>query len=103
MNSFAEEVHLLPVAKGVSKFKWHILKSCCVSSKAAHLILLWNFAILLMYVLFTVNSLVKFKGYYDPPAIIVGLSITAVFAPMAGLLTDLKYHDIATVFTESYC
>ena len=92
MSSFAEDVYLLPVANDkVSKSKWNV--SCdCIRSKAARLILLWNFPVLLIYAFFNINNEFNYRSSYHTPILVtVGVSIIAVFAPIAGLLTDLKY------------
>ncbi len=105
MSDLAEQVSLLPVARnGQPSSKINCLKrSRCIKSKAARLILLWNFAVLLLYVIFDINN--EFKGessYKTPLLTAVGVSIIAVFAPMAGLLTDLKYSRYKTVICSSY-
>ncbi len=102
MSNFAEEAHLLPVSISASKSKRHLKMICCIRSKAACLILLWNFAVLLVYVLFNVKGTFEAKSYNRTSFITVGISIIAVFAPMAGLLTDLKYSRYKTVVCSSY-
>ena len=80
-----------------------IIMKCCIKSKAARSILLWNFPVLLLYVLFDINN--EFKGessYHTPIVTVIGVSLIAVFAPMAGLLTDLKYSRYKAVMCSSY-
>ena len=77
---------------------------CCVESKAARLILLWNFAVLLGFI-----------GFYDIKAIIqvshssliiiafYGLvTVIAIFSPMAGLLTDIRFSRYKAILCSSY-
>ena len=72
-------------------------------SKSACLILLWNFAVLLLYVLFDINNEFKGESSYNTSIFTVfGVSLIAVFAPIAGLLTDLKYSRYKAVTCSSY-
>ena len=77
---------------------------CCIESKAARLILLWNFAVLLGYI-----------GFYDLKAIIqvsrsslivissYGLvTVIAIFSPVAGLLTDIRFSRYKAILSSSY-
>ncbi len=83
MSSFAEEDHLLPVANSLAKSKSQLKKSCCIKSKAVCLILLWNFAVLLVYSFLSVNNELEYPGYYHTSISIIGaVGIIAVFAPM---------------------
>ena len=77
---------------------------CCIESKAARLILLWNFAVLLGYI-----------GFYDiKVAIQVGhssliiiafnglVTVIAIFSPVAGLLTDIRFSRYKAILCSSY-
>ena len=76
---------------------------CCVRSKTECVILLWIFPVLLIYTLFDFsNQLMDDKGsYINAIAIIASVGIIAVFSPMAGLLTDLKYSRYKIVSCSS--
>ena len=77
---------------------------CCIESKAARLILLWNFAVLVGYI-----------GFYDMKALVqvshssfliiafYGLvTVIAIFSPMAGLLTDIRFSRYKAILCSSY-
>ena len=53
-SSASEETPLLPVVRGSTRKTKNscFTRSCCIGSKAARLILLWNFAVLLAYKMF---------------------------------------------------
>ena len=55
---------------------------CCIESKAARLILLWNFAVLL--------------GSYRI------VNVIAIFSPVAGLLTDIRFSRYKAILSSSY-
>ncbi len=103
MNRFAEDSHLLPVASGITKSKWYLKANCCIRSKTACLILMWNFAVLLVYMAFNVGNHFRYHSKYHTAVMVsIGVSAVAVFAPMAGVLTDLKYSRYKTVTCSSY-
>ena len=77
---------------------------CCVESKAALLILLWNFAVLVGYI-----------GFYDMKAMIQVshssliiitfnsfLTVFTIFSPVAGLLTDIRFSRYKAILCSSY-
>ena len=78
--------------------------SCCVVSKAARLILLWNFSVLLVYNFFYgFNSYIQ-VGYLSIAPIImtVSFSFVTVISPIAGLLTDVKFSRFLAVLRTTY-
>ena len=76
----------------------------CVSSKAALLILLWSFVVVLLKALVvnqSVPSLLKLNAAISSLILFVGAAIgTACFFPLAGFLADVKYGRYKTVFTS---
>ena len=79
---------------------------CCVESKAARWILLWNFAVLVGYI-----------GFYDMKAMIQVshssltrhiiifnsfFSVFTIFSPIAGLLTDIRFSRYKAILCSSY-
>ena len=76
----------------------------CVKSKAARLILLWNFSAMLVY---NVISDTKINMQVDhvnaiPVAMPIFLSLIVVLSPLAGLLTDIKLSRYKVVVSMSY-
>ena len=94
---------LLPVT-GVStrKPKWRF--TCCIRSKAARLVLLWNFAVLLLYrILYNIDVVMQVSGtssFMLVSSII--LLFIAVFSPVAGLLTDIRFSRYRAVVYSSW-
>ena len=81
MESGASEVTpLLPVVRSSTRKTKHscFTRSCCIGSKAARLILLWNFAVLLSYQIF--NNLNSFQVSVS---ILLPFSLTIVFISIA--------------------
>ena len=77
---------------------------CCIESKAALLILLWNFGVLVGYI-----------GFYDMKAMIQVshssliiiifnsfLTVFTIFSPVAGLLTDIRFSRYKAILCSSY-
>ena len=77
---------------------------CCIQSRATCLILLWNFAVLLGYI-----------GFYDMKAMIQVsrsslaiiifnsfVTVFAIFSPIAGLLTDIRFSRYKAILCSSY-
>jgi len=78
---------------------------CCVTSKAACWILLWNFAVLLAYEEFyNVDILLQVGSLSTPTPIAIAATLTliSIFAPLAGLLTDVKFSRYRAVKYSSY-
>ena len=77
---------------------------CCVTSKAARLILIWNFSVLLIYNLMYSSSDIIQVGHTStlPIIITVAYSFVSVFSPVAGLLTDVKFSRFRAVLCSSY-
>ena len=102
MSRFAEDVPLFSVANSVAKSKWFSKVSCCVRSKAARFILLWISGVLLVYSFFNIdNEFISRSSWAIQIYIAFIVSVIAVFAPMAGLLTDLKFSRYKTVTCSS--
>ena len=106
-SSVSEETPLLPVVRSSTRKTKHscFTKPCCIGSKAARLILLWNFAVLLSYQIF--YNLNTFQVSVSPrpwlPLIVtVTFTSVAVLSPVAGLLTDIKFSRFKTVLYTSY-
>ena len=81
-------------------FKAH----CCIGSKAACLVLLWNFAVLLVYrAFYNIDAAMQISYTPGVPIIIIaGFSFIAVFSPVAGLLMDIKFSRHKAVLCSSY-
>ena len=100
MESLASEKGpLLPV---VQRHQRKRIPYCCIRSKAARLILLWNFAVLLAYEMFyDINIFAFFISstvlFYVPP-----FTLVAVLSPVAGLLTDIRFSRAKVVICNSY-
>ena len=95
-----EDLPLLPLYFTSRKTK----NSCCVQSKAARLILLWNFSVLLIYNLFYgSNAYIQVgHGTIAPMIMTVSFSFVTVLSPVAGLLTDVKFSRFKAVSCTSY-
>lgn len=98
---------LLPVS--VSVQSPHILhvscfRSCCIRSKPAVLILVWNFAIVLGYIgLYDNGTIIQISGSYSAPIIInITFSIAVLISPLAGFLADAKLGRYKTLLCSSY-
>ena len=99
----SEDTPLLPIVRRSANYS-SPRRVCCIQSKAARLILLWNFAVLLAYKMFyDINT--YFQISYTAllslqmPTII---TFIAVLSPVAGLLTDVKFSRFKTVLCSSY-
>ena len=77
---------------------------CCIQSKAARLILLWNFSVLLAYkMFFDINTIVQISHDISIPIIVAAaFTFIAVLSPVAGLLTDVKFSRFRAVQCTSY-
>ena len=107
MESLASEKGpLLPVMVGHQRKKTcRIFRGdFCVQSKAARLILLWNFAVLLAYKFFYDINIFFQVGHSIWLAIVLPTTFTfiAVLSPVAGLLTDIRFSRVKTVLCTSY-
>ena len=100
MESLASEKGpLLPVVQRHQRKKVHY---CCIQSKAARLILLWNFAVLLAYNMFyNINFLTLYIDYWILLPI-VPFTFVTVLSPVAGLLTDIRFSRVKVVVCNSY-
>ena len=101
MESLASEKGpLLPVVQRHQRKKIHY---CCIQSKAARLILLWNFSVLLAYNMFY-NINIFLYNYIDYVILlpIVPFTFVAVLSPVAGLLTDIRFSRVKVVVCNSY-
>ena len=100
-----EETHLLPVVRSYTKKTKHsncFTRSCCIRSKAARLILLWNFAVLLAYKMFYDINILCFQVGTTILLPAIPLTIIAVLSPVAGLLTDIRFSRVKVVICNSY-
>ena len=99
----SEEAPLLPDVRSSTRITKHscFTRPCCIGSKAARLILLWNFAVLLAYNMFyNINNFGSQVGSILVP--ILPFTFIAVLAPMAGLLTDIRFSRVKVVICNSY-
>ena len=105
-NPRSENSTLLPSARNsLTRKGYSFLKiRCCVESKAALLILLWNFAVLLGYIEFyDIKAVIQVSR--SSLVIIISYSfvtVIAIFSPMAGLLTDIRFSRYKTILCSSY-
>ena len=103
MASYASaNTPLLPVTRDSSR-KPKCRFTCCIGSKAARLILLWNFAVILLYrILYNTDVVMQVNAtssYLILSSII--LLFIAVFSPVAGLLTDIRFSRYRAVVYSS--
>ena len=99
MESLASENGpLLPVVKRRQRKK---LINCCIQSKAARLILLWNFSVYLAYNMFY-NNIFGFNFGYSILLPILPFTFITVLSPVAGLLTDVRLSRAKVVICNSY-
>ena len=77
---------------------------CCIRSRPALLILLWNFIVLLAYKeLYNINVAVQVRvSYVSYIYIPIAFSFFAVLAPVAGLLMDIKFSRYKTTLCASF-
>ena len=104
-----ERSPLLPVldirSKTEKSFCACCVRKCCLGSKAALLVLVWNFSVLLVYKeLVDVKNAIMEVSYVSksPRILVVGYSVIAVLSPLAGLLTDMKLSRHKTLLCSSY-
>ena len=101
----SEEAPLLPVVRSSTRKTKHscFTRPCCIESKAARLILLWNFAVILSYqIIYNLNTFqVRFETLL-PLILTITFTSVAVLSPVAGLLTDIKFSRFKTVLYTSY-
>ena len=100
----SEGISLLPVARHVSKPSSPLISRLFVDSKAACLVFLWNFSIVLGYrVFFNFEAITQVVYNATIPLIMmILLCIVAVFSPMIGLLADIKISRHKAVLSGSY-
>ena len=102
-----EKGPLLPVVVGHQRIKKLCINSnrvCCMKSKAARLILLWNFSVLLSYKMFyDINTYFQMNHLFWLPILMpIVITLLAVLSPVAGFLTDIKFSRIKAVLFTSY-
>ena len=98
MGDDGEHTTLLPTARNhgrqhltASHFKMY----CCIRSKPARLIWLWNFSILFLYFLcYEKTTIMQFSQNAMFP-----LMFYIMFTPMAGLQTNVKFSRFFAVHT----
>ena len=100
----SEETPLLPVVRSSTRKIKHICftRPCCIGSKAARLILLWNFAVLLAYNMFYDINSMYFKIGSMILFPILPFTFITVLSPVAGLLTDIRFSRAKVVICNSY-
>ena len=105
-NQISENSTLLPSARNSLTRKGYSFPKirCCVESKAACLILLWNFAILLGYIgLYDIKAMIQVSKSSWIIIITYGVvTVIAIFSPMAGLLTDIRFSRYKAILCSSY-
>ena len=77
----------------------------CVGSRAACVILLWHFAVLLGYrMVYNIDIYMQlgYAGSFYQYVIAVVLSVIAIFSPIVGLLADIKFSRHRAVLCSSY-
>ena len=106
-SSASANTPLLPVTRDSTSTpkSWGFFKgTCCIGSKAARLVLLWNFAVILAYrMLYNIDV---FMQVNQTSLVLMLLSVVltfiAVFSPVAGLLTDIKFSRHGAVVCSSW-
>ena len=100
--STGAQTPLLPVQRNASSAATR--KKFCITSKPACFILLWNFAVLLVYkglydttIYMQVNGVISNIANY-----IAAISLIAIFSTFAGVLTDVKFSRHKAVLCSSY-
>ena len=97
---------LLPVTRtSARKPKCSFFKAtCCIRSKAARYVLLWNFAVLLAYRgFYNIDAIMQVNhSPLAPVAVSIGITSVAAISPVAGLLTDIKFSRYRAVLHSSY-
>ena len=77
---------------------------CCIESKAARLILLWNFSVLLGYIgFYDMKPMIQVS--HSSLAIIIFnsfVTVLTIFSPVAGLLTDIRFSRYKAILCSSY-
>ena len=99
----SEDTPLLPIVRRNAQYN-SSRKACCIQSKAARLILLWYFAVLLAYNMFyNINAYIQVSHYTALPILIPTIFIfIGMLSPVAGLLTDVKFSRFKAVQCSSY-
>ena len=95
----SEKGPLLPVVQRHQRKKVHY---CCIRSKAARLILLWNFSVLLAYKMFYDFNIFAFYISSTILFPVLPFTLVAVLSPVAGLLTDIRFSRAKVVICNSY-
>ena len=99
----SEDTPLLPIVRRSTKHS-SSRRVYCIQSKAARVILLWNFAVLLAYKLFyDINTYIQVGRYtLLPLSLYVTVNVAAVLSPVAGLLTDVKFSRFKAILCSTY-
>ena len=107
-SSAGANTPLLPVTRGSTRnpYSWGFFKvTCCIRSTAARLVLLWNFAVLLAYRMLYSSDMFMQVSYHTSLVLMllsVVLTFIAVFSPVAGLLTDIRFSRHRAVVCSSW-
>ena len=107
VSSASANTPLLPVTRDSTSTpkSWGFFKvTCCIGSKAARLVLLWNFAVILAYrMLYNIDVFMQVNQTSLVLMLLsVMLTFIAVFSPVAGLLTDIKFSRHRAVVCSSW-
>ena len=99
----SEDTPLLPIVRRNSQYN-SSRRACCIRSKAARLILLWNFAVLLACTMFyDINAYIQVSHSIVLPILVPSCFIfIGMLSPVAGLLTDVKFSRFKAVLCTSY-
>ena len=104
-DQISENSTLLPSARNSLTRKGYSFPKirCCIESKAARLILLWNFTVLLGYIgIYDMKTIIQVSR---SSMIIIALygvvTVIAIFSPIAGLLTDIRFSRYKAILCSS--
>ena len=105
-DPISENSTLLPSARNSLTRKGYSFPKirCCVESKAARLILLWNFAVLIGYIgFYDMKVAIQISHTFLIMIAFYGLvTVIAIFSPAAGLLTDIRFSRYKAILCSSY-
>ena len=94
---------LHPARNALTRYSFPKIR-CCIESKAARLILLWNFAVLLGYIgFYDMKVAIQVSRSFLMMIAFYGLvTVIAIFSPVAGLLTDIRFSRYKAILCSSY-
>ena len=104
-DQISENSTLLPSARNSLTRKGYSFPKirCCIESKAACLILLWNFAVLLGYIgVYDMKTIIQVSHSSMIIITFYGVvTVIAIFSPIAGLLTDIRFSRYKAILCSS--